>query len=221
MRGRKNRFFALYLALAALATPVSLPGSGKGVKLSDSWYALVVNSKPTSISTELLQILSVPSFSGVDDSAIISKDRALESAIDELLARDIHLVNDQLDDGFLRYSKGKSASLVLSLALLDNSTSGSLTNGMKVGASGVLFYENDTWTVYPVSSVDSKIKAAKAMGLDLLYLPKNSTYSKESIGYRSFIRSGGEIVEVGTLREVLSDLCARGGEDELCRAEAV
>ena len=214
------RYFAIYLLLAAISVPITLPGYGKSYQVDKGWYAVVVTAKPQSIGSYFLGMSSLPNLLG--DSKV-TKERnmlAYNASYAYLKSRGWYKMPSMLNPNSLRNSTGHSASLLLALVSIDNASSGSLLNGKKIGATGVLYNDNG-WRVWKVGSLNAKISGARQSGLDILLVPEGSVYDKSLIGYKAFKVSGGVILEVSSLESAISLLCGLGSEDELCRAEAV
>ena len=214
------RYFAIYLLLAAISVPITLPGYGKSYPINKGWYAVVVTAKPQSVGSYFLGMSSLPNLLG--DSKV-TKERnilAYNASYDYLKSRRWDKMPTRLNPNSLRNSTGHSASLLLALVSIDKASAGSLLNGKKIGATGVLYSDNG-WQVGKVGSLNAKINGARQSGLDILLVPKGSVYDKSLIGYKSFKVSGGVILEVSSLESAISLLCGLGSEDELCRAEAV
>ena len=214
------RYFAVYLLLAALSLPITLPGYGKSFSVDKGWYAVVVTAKPQSVGSYFLGMSSLPNLWG--DSKVTKERNSLayQASFDYLKSRGWYKEPSLLNPHSLRNSSGHSASLLLALVSIDKASRGSLLNGKNIAATGVLYNDNG-WQVGKVGSLNAKINGARQSGVDILIVPKGSVYNKSLIGYKAFKVSGGVILEVSSIQSAITLLCGLGSEDELCRTEAV
>ncbi len=214
------RYFAIYLLLAAISLPITLPGYGKSFPVEKGWYGVVVTAKPQSVGSYLLGMSSLPNILGDSKVTKERNELAYNASYDYLKSRGWDKMPTRLNPNSLRNSSGHSASLLLALVSIDKASAGSLLNGKNIAATGVLYSDNG-WQVGKVGSLNAKINGARQSGIDILIVPKGSVYNKSLFGYKAFKVSGGVILEVSSLDSAITLLCGLGSEDELCRTEAV
>jgi hypothetical protein len=109
--------------------------------------------------------------------------------------------------------RGRSAGLLQGLVYVDQLTSGDLSGGLTVAATGVLSPEG---LVTQIGGVVYKAEAAVAAGADVLFVPPFLD-AQEAAAVRAAVAGRLVVVEAGSLRSALSWLCAHGGvADGVC-----
>lgn len=119
-------------------------------------------------------------------------------------------VEDQVDYGFpfpvhinVTNIGGPSAGLAMTLGVIDALTSGSLTGGHTVAATGTMDSQGN---VGPIGGVPQKTIAVENAGASIFFVPL-----QQYQGAMSKDRPGLKIYPVTTLNQVLADLAAHGG----------
>lgn len=103
---------------------------------------------------------------------------------------------------------GPSAGLLLGLADVDELTSGDLTGGKVVAATG----EITAWgEVLGVGGYEQKIQAAVRKGADVILVP-----AADAEWVRRFAPADVRIIGVSTLVQAVWELCGLGGTSSLC-----
>jgi PDZ domain-containing secreted protein len=103
---------------------------------------------------------------------------------------------------------GASAGLLLTLAYYDALTSGDLSAGRTVAATGAVDRDGN---VYAIESVSLKLQAAIRAGADVFIFPVDNRGELPANP-----PSGMEFVAVRTTGEAVAALCARGGMSPRC-----
>ena len=100
---------------------------------------------------------------------------------------------------------GPSAGLALALFMLNEFTDGSLTNDLKVVATGTV---DSRGTVGPVGSIDHKSFAVDLSGADVFFVPAN----QYEIAARALDGSYTKVIPVETVRDAVMALAELGGD---------
>jgi PDZ domain-containing protein len=103
---------------------------------------------------------------------------------------------------------GPSTGLLLTLTLIDATTSGDLTGGRRVAGTGTIRADG---TVGPIGGVAAKVTGAVRSGAQVFLVPPMHRDAARAAGPR-----GLHIVAVKTVRDALRWLCDTGGASEAC-----
>jgi len=100
---------------------------------------------------------------------------------------------------------GPSSGLALALFMLDEFTAGSLTNDLKVVATGTV---DSSGTVGPIGSLDHKSFAVELSGADVFFVPAD----QYEIAAQALNGSYTKVIPVNTVRDAVIALAELGGD---------
>jgi PDZ domain-containing protein len=104
---------------------------------------------------------------------------------------------------------GASSGLPNTLAIVDAVTTGDLSGGKLIAATGTV---DDDGKVGAISGLEAKVRAASEAGADVLFVP-----SIQVAAARNVSDGPQTIIGVGSAQTAIRHLCALGGESELCQ----